>query len=122
MQFQPFYRNRFKIIILKVLYCNLLFFRHYSTTQGQPGVYVQDLWTAPEARGLGLGAALLAAVVRHARTRWGACYLKLTTHGHNDAARAFYAGLGFAAHPEDVPMRLDGTAFAALGRGKEATA
>lgn len=97
-----------------------VFVRHFSTTRGQPGVYVQDLWTSPAARGRGLGAALLAAVAGRARTSWGARYLALTTHGHNDAARAFYRRFGFAAHPDDVPMTLDGAAFDALGARAEA--
>ena len=88
-----------------------VFVRHFSTTRGQPGVYVQDLWTAPAARGRGLGAALLAAVATHARDTWGARYLALTTHGHNDSARAFYGRFGFVAHPDDVPMTLDGAGF-----------
>jgi len=99
-----------------------LFFRHYSSTRGQPGVYVQDLWTAPDARGQGLGARLLAAVADHARRGWGACYMALTTHGHNDAARSFYARLGFTAQADDVPMALDGAGFAGLGTGSEAVA
>lgn len=96
--------------------------RHFSTTRGQPGVYVQDLWISPAARGGGLGAALLAAVADHARTGWGARYLALTTHGHNKRARAFYARFGFIAHPDDVPMTLDGAAFDALGRRAESAA
>ena len=88
-----------------------VFVPHFSTTRGQPGVYVQDLWTAPATRGRGLGAALLAAVATHARDTWGARYLALTTHGHNDSARAFYGRFGFVAHPDDVPMTLDGPGF-----------
>ncbi len=99
-----------------------VFVRHFSTTRGQPGVYVQDLWTAPTARGQGLGAALLAAVADHARRGWGARYLALTTHGHNAEARAFYARFGFHAHPDDVPMTLDGAAFDALGTRAESAA
>lgn len=99
-----------------------LFFRHYSTTRGQPGVYVQDLWTAPQARGQGLGAQLLAAAADHAHAAWGAGYLALTTHGHNEAARAFYERLGFAAQADDVPMMLDGSGFSALVTRAEAAA
>ncbi|CUH67813.1 ribosomal-protein-alanine acetyltransferase [Thalassovita gelatinovora] len=99
-----------------------LFFRHYSSTRGQPGVYVQDLWTAPELRGQGLGARLLAAVADHARRGWGACYMALTTHGHNDAARAFYTRLGFTAQPDDIPMALDGAAFSDFGPDAGASA
>ena len=99
-----------------------LFVRHFSTTRGQPGVYVQDLWTSPAARGRGLGAALLAAVADHARTGWGARYLALTTLGHKDRARGVYARFGVTAHPDDVPMSLDCPAFDALGAGAETAA
>jgi GNAT superfamily N-acetyltransferase len=100
----------------------VLFFRHFSTTRGAPGVYVQDLWTAPEVRGHGHGAALLAAVAARAWNGWGARYLALTIHGHNVAAHAFYERLGFEAHAGDVPMLLGGDGFAALGKGAEAAA
>ncbi len=99
-----------------------VFVRHFSTTRGQPGVYVQDLWTAPETRGQGLGAGLLAAVADNARAGWGARYLALTTHGHNESARAFYRRFGFMAHPDDVPMTLEGAAFDALGARAETLA
>jgi GNAT superfamily N-acetyltransferase len=99
-----------------------LFFPHFSSIRGQPGVYVQDLWTDPGLRGRGLGQRLLATVADHARVNWRAGYLALTTHGHNDAARAFYARLGFEAHPDDVPMILDGARFAALRSDPEAVA
>jgi GNAT superfamily N-acetyltransferase len=99
-----------------------LYFRHFSTTRGQPGVYVQDLWVAPEARGAGLGARLLADVAARGRAGWGARYLALTTHGGNASGRAFYARLGFSAQGADVPMMLDGAGFAALGAGSEAIA
>lgn len=95
-----------------------LYFRHFSTTRAQPGVYVQDLWVAPEARGTRLGARLLAAVAR-AGAAWGARYLALTTHGGNETARAFYTRLGFEPQG-DTPMMLDGDAFTALGARQEA--
>lgn len=99
-----------------------VFFRHFSTTRGQSGVYVQDLWVAPEARGAALGAALLTAVAAHAHNGWRARYLALTTHGGNEAARRFYAKLGLEAQPDDVPMMLDGSAFEALTSRREAAA
>lgn len=85
-----------------------LFFPHYSTTRGRPGVYVQDLWVAPAARGQDLGRRLLAATAAHAAQNWGAAYMALTTHGHNAAARGFYRRLGFVAADGDVPMYLTG--------------
>lgn len=93
-----------------------LFFPHFSTTRGQSGVYVQDLWVAPAARQKNLGTRLLAATAAHAAQSWGAQYLALTTHGHNAAARAFYQRLGFIAAADDVPMSLSGAGFVSLAR------
>jgi GNAT superfamily N-acetyltransferase len=99
-----------------------LYFPHFSTIRGQPGVYLQDLWVAPEARAQGLGARLVGAVADYARAGWGAEYLALTTHPGNDAARAFYTRLGFHAQAGDVPMIVAGPAFGALTGRAEAAA
>jgi len=91
-----------------------LYFPHYSTTRGGPGAYVQDVWTAPEQRGQGLGAALLAAVAARAARDWGAGYLALSVHGHNADAERFYARLGFTPDRGLRPMALTGEGFTAL--------
>jgi len=36
-----------------------LFFHNFSTFEGKPGIYLEDLFVRPEARGSGLGKALL---------------------------------------------------------------
>ena len=36
-----------------------LFFHNFSTFEARPGVYLEDLFVLPEARGLGAGKALL---------------------------------------------------------------
>ncbi len=43
------------------------FLYHRSTTQIVPTCYLQDLYTADQARGLGVGRALINAVYEHAR-------------------------------------------------------
>lgn len=43
------------------------FLYHRSTTQIAPSCYLQDLFTAEEARGLGVGRALIQAVYEHAK-------------------------------------------------------
>ena len=51
--------------------------------------YLQDLFTAPEARGEGVGRALIEAVAAAARARQAArCYW--LTQDHNAVARALY--------------------------------
>ncbi len=93
-----------------------LYFRHFSTLRGEPGVYVQDLWIAPDQRGSGLGRRLLAAVARMAADRWGAAYLMLTANRHNGSAVRFYDRLGFESFANDLPMGLAGERFARLAR------
>src|SRR6478609_183253 len=51
-----------------------LFFRSFSTFQGRPGVYVQDLYVDDAFRGLGIGAKLLRRVAAIVRDR-GGCYM-----------------------------------------------
>lgn len=50
---------------------------------------------APQARGLGVGRALMAAVEVHAKTR-GAHQMIAGICGENSEARAFHAAVGFA--------------------------
>src|SRR5207237_7673730 len=41
-----------------------LFFYNYSTWQGRPGLYLEDLFVRPVFRGQGIGKALLAYLAR----------------------------------------------------------
>ena len=41
-----------------------LFFHNYSTFLAQRGIYLEDLFVKPEARGKGVGFALLCALAR----------------------------------------------------------
>lgn len=92
----------------------ILYFKYYSTTRGMPGVYVQDVYVAPESRGSGLGRALLAHAARHAASHWGARFMMLAVDRDNSGAMAFYDSLGFAAKPNDLPHALDGVGFSTL--------
>lgn len=99
-----------------------LFFPHFSTMRALPGVYVQDLWTAPALRQTGLGTALLEAVANASAKDWGAAYMALSAHARNAAAGRFYAGLGFGEVPDETAMILADTGFAALADVRRATA
>lgn len=70
---------------------------------GVRGIEMHHLFVTPERRGTGLGRALVAAAVAHARAE-GAVSLSLGTHPDNHAARAFYTTIGFA--PRDPGPRL----------------
>lgn len=64
------------------------FLVHPSTTTADV-CYLQDLFTAPEARGKGVARALIAAVVEWARER-GCSRVYWSTHEENATARALY--------------------------------
>lgn len=72
------------------------FLYHRSTWTPGPYCYLQDLFTVPEARGRGVGRALIEAVSERARTA-GASRVYWLTQTGNTAARALYDQL--ADHP-----------------------
>jgi ribosomal protein S18 acetylase RimI-like enzyme len=92
----------------------VLFSPLFSTARGVPGLFVSDLWVAPEARGQGLGARLLSAAAAEATALWGAGFLRLVVHDHNPRARAFYDRLGFETLPGETALTLPGPAFETL--------
>jgi len=57
--------------------------------------YLAELYVAPEARGRGLGRALMEAAIELARGR-GADHMDLGTGEQDVAARALYESLGFS--------------------------
>ncbi|SEL66050.1 GNAT family N-acetyltransferase [Nonomuraea pusilla] len=66
------------------------FLVHASTSAPDADVcYLQDLFTAPEARGRGVGRALIEAVTDWARTR-GCSRVYWNTHESNSTARRLY--------------------------------
>jgi GNAT superfamily N-acetyltransferase len=90
-----------------------VFFPTFSTQRGTPGIYVQDLWLAPEMRGRGLGRRLLAAVRAHG-DRWGADHILLMVARRNAAAARFYARNGFRRLTTYDTLVLDGPDYATL--------
>ena len=93
-----------------------LYFPIFSTTRGQPGVYLQDLWVSPDCRDSGLGSRLLRRVIERAARQWQAVYLDLMVHGHNDDADRFYRRYGFDERSDDRHLTLEGDAFQAMCR------
>ena len=70
-----------------------LFFDSFSSWSGRRGVYVQDLYVAESARGLGLGRRLLAEAAAIVQAR-GGCYLRLSVDADNAGAQDFYESVG----------------------------
>ena len=90
-----------------------LFFHNFSTFEGRPGIYLEDLFVVPAARGLGAGKALLAALARLALER-DCARLDWSVLDWNTPAIDFYRSIG--ARPVDgwTVQRMDGGALTAL--------
>jgi len=89
----------------------IVFFPDFSTHRGEPGLYVQDVYVVPEARGQGLGRSLLGAAMR--AQDWGARYLTLGVDPGNAGARRFYLREGFRPRGYDF-LIVDGAALERL--------
>lgn len=92
-----------------------LYFHNYSTFEGCAGLYLEDIYVSPAARGSGLGRALMARLAKIAVER-DCARLDLWVL-HWNPAREFYRRLGFDRMADWLPYRLDG---AALGKLAEA--
>jgi GNAT superfamily N-acetyltransferase len=69
--------------------------RGYEVDNALRVLYLSDLYVREEARRLGVGRALMAAMAAECR-RVGAVEILWRVHAKNRAARAFYLGLGAA--------------------------
>jgi GNAT superfamily N-acetyltransferase len=94
-----------------------LFFYNYSTWQGRPGLYLEDLFVRPAFRRRGIGQALLThlaqiAVQEHCgRLQWQVL-------DWNTPAIEFYQSLGAELMSEWLTMRVEGEALQRLARGR----
>jgi GNAT superfamily N-acetyltransferase len=70
-----------------------LFFHNYSTFLGKPGLYLEDLFVIPEARGKGVGKALLLHLKALAIAR-GCGRMEWSVLDWNAPAIGFYKKLG----------------------------
>jgi GNAT superfamily N-acetyltransferase len=90
-----------------------LFFHNFSTWVGRRGIYLEDLFVRPPARGLGLGARLLSRVAAIACER-GCARLDWAVLDWNEPAIGFYKKLGARALTEWTTFRLTGESLRAL--------
>jgi GNAT superfamily N-acetyltransferase len=91
-----------------------LFFHNFSTFEGKPGIYLEDLFVRPAARGSGLGKALLAHLALLATTR-DCARLEWSVLDWNEPAIGFYRKLGARLMDDWTVMRVDGANLARLG-------
>jgi ribosomal protein S18 acetylase RimI-like enzyme len=90
-----------------------LFLPEYSSWRGEMGVFVQDIYLRPAARGLGAGRGLLAAAWAEAQD-WQPGFMALMVKDSNHPAIGFYKSLGFALRDQASPYLLEGAALARL--------
>ena len=84
-----------------------LFFPNFSTFLGKPGLYLEDLYVRPEARGRGVGRALLEHLARIAVDRgWGR--VEWSVLDWNEPAIGFYKKLGAEPLSEWTVFRVSG--------------
>lgn len=90
-----------------------LFFRNFSTWTGKPGLYLEDLYVTPQARGAGAGKALLVHLAGLAVAR-GYARFEWSVLDWNTPALDFYGAMGAEAMDEWTVQRVAGPALAAL--------
>jgi GNAT superfamily N-acetyltransferase len=95
-----------------------VYFFSYSTWLARKGLYLEDLFVLPEARGKGAGKALLQRLARIA-VEEGCGRLEWSVLDWNQPAIDFYLSLGAVPQSEWTRYRLSGTALQELaGPGK----
>lgn len=90
-----------------------LFFRNFSTWTGKTGIYLEDLFVVPAARGAGVGRALLAHLAALAVAR-GYARFEWSVLDWNTPAIGFYTALGAKPMDEWTVMRVEGDALTRL--------
>lgn len=92
-----------------------LWFYNYSTFKGRAGIYLEDLFVRPEARGQGAGKALLSHLARRCVDE-GLGRLEWAVLDWNAPAIGFYDSLGAEALDDWIGRRLSGDALARLAQ------
>ena len=90
-----------------------LFFHNFSTFLGKRGLYLEDLFVRPAARGAGLGKHLMAALARIAVQR-DCGRFEWSVLDWNAPAIGFYRRIGAVGMDEWTVQRLEGEALHAL--------
>ncbi|MGH7081322.1 MAG: GNAT family N-acetyltransferase [Acetobacteraceae bacterium] len=90
-----------------------LWFYTFSTFTGRPGLYLEDIYVAPDHRGRGIGRAIFRRLARLAEAE-GCARLEWSVLDWNEPARRFYAGLGAEPMSDWTVQRVSGPALSAL--------
>lgn len=87
-----------------------IYFHNFSSFLGRKGIYLEDLFVKPEARGNGLGQQMLVYIARVAKER-GCGRLEWSVLDWNTPAIEFYKKLGAKAMDEWTVYRVTGDAL-----------
>lgn len=94
-----------------------VYFYNFSTWLGRPGLYLEDLFVRPAARGKGYGRALLVELAKIARGR-GCGRMEWAVLDWNDPAIQFYRKLGAEPKSEWTVFRLTSDGIAKLAQSE----
>lgn len=87
-----------------------IYFHNFSTFLGRPGIYLEDLFVKPEARGAGIGQQMLAYLARLAKQR-NCGRLEWWVLDWNESAIQFYKKIGAKPMDEWTVFRVTGQAL-----------
>lgn len=95
-----------------------LWFLNFSTWEGKPGIYLEDLFVRPAFRGKGIGIALLRQLAQRAvEEGWSRfCWQVLDW---NTPSIEFYEAHGAKVMREWLPCRVEGEALRQLAEGAD---
>jgi GNAT superfamily N-acetyltransferase len=93
-----------------------IWFVSFSTWTGHHGIYLEDLFVVPAARGLGVGRALLGALAAIAVAR-GYTRVEWSVLDWNEPAIGFYRHLGARPQEDWTVFRLSGSDLHFLAAG-----
>lgn len=91
-----------------------LWYPTFSTWTGRPGLWLEDLFVRPSARGAGLGTALLQTLAAVCLER-GWPRFEWWVLDWNSPAIGFYRSLGAVPQADWTTFRVDGDALRQLG-------
>ncbi|PPV41040.1 GNAT family N-acetyltransferase [Ectopseudomonas oleovorans] len=95
-----------------------VYFFNYSTWLGRHGLYLEDLYVSPEARGRGAGKAMLRHLAQLAVAR-GCGRFEWSVLDWNKTAIDFYESFGARPQSEWVGYRLTGQALLDFAAGNQ---
>lgn len=90
-----------------------LYFYNFSTFLGRPGIYLEDLFVKPRARGQGIGRKMFSYLARLAKDR-NCGRLEWWVLNWNESAIGFYKTLGAQPMSEWTVYRLTGESLHSL--------